>query len=489
MSSWWTKLRGYFSPRQAKTAPGRGERSMPLSETLTLGESGKPVRSSWSEETAAAEALKVSGWVFVCAALRCDAVASLPIKLQVRRGDEWEDAAPASHRSAAKHPLLQLLEQPNGDMTRAEFLQRCVLSLDFGGNMIVTKGRGLGPDFQMDQVVKLWPISSDVLRPVPVREEGGVAYYEKVTSPGYGRRYELEEVIHLQAFPDPTNPYWGMSRMEAAGFASDATVAASQYNFKMFSNGHFPSGLITFDGTPTQEQLVQVRTQFESRYGGSGNAGKIAIFGRNAKYQPFAMDAAKLQVIEGLKLSRSEVFATFGVPPVLAGDFERATYNNTREALKIFWTMTALPLAKQVFGGLQRGLAADFGEDVRVWFDTSHIDVLQDLSVEQVEKAEGLSRLGVPMVEVNRRLRLGLSEEAIQEDDGAGLLPVEKLQQARLGLDLLHTPSTAKWAAEMLGMDEPTPEQMDDYWLKKHGGAAAPDNVVPLRADDQEKTA
>ena len=76
-----------------------------------------------------------------------------------------------------------------------------------------------------------------------VLERGrGITHYEKNRSPDLGAEYPKRDVIHIQGIPDPRRPYWGISRLEALGFAVDGDVAAAQYNARIFSQGHRPSG-------------------------------------------------------------------------------------------------------------------------------------------------------------------------------------------------------------------------------------------------------
>lgn len=444
---------------------------MPLAEVLSWGESGRYVRSTWSEATAVKNQLKTSGYVFGAARFRADAIASLPIKVQIKRGGEWENAPDQTH------PLKTLMDKPNADMTRHEFIQRCILSHDFGGNMLVTKERGLDASFSLG-IAALWPIPTDHLRPVPKREQGGIAEYEKISYPSKGKRYAKEDVIHVQCFPDPTKPYWGLSIAEPGDFAAESDVEASRYNAKMFKQGTFPSGIISLKGNPNHQQLTQARKAWDSQLAGSDNAGKVGFMGMDAKYQPFSLTAKDLQVTEGREVAQREILVAWGVPMQLLTPTE-STYNNLLLAELIFWLFTGLPLAAKIYGGLERGLAPEYGEDVRIWFDTSHIKALSDLPQETVTKAKDLASMGVPLTEVNRRLGLGLEEDAL-----SNLTDADVVTLCNQSLDALHTPATSALVAETLGMTPPTHEQIETYWIAK--GATPAGNVVPFPDQDTE---
>ena len=61
--------------------------------------------------------------------------------------------------------------------------------------------------------------------------------------------------------------------------------------------------------------------------------------------------------------------------------------------------------------------------------------------------------------------------EVIEQDPNA--IPAETvLVQGRLGLDALHTATTATRFAQLLGVPEPTPDQRAEYWAQKQGAKA-----------------
>lgn len=78
---------------------------------------------------------------------------------------------------------------------------------------------------------------------------------------------------------------------------------------------------------------------------------------------------------------------------------------------------------------------------------------------------------------------------AALEQGSADLTPDQKLQQARLAMEMLHTPAFAQWGAEILGAPAPTPEQIEAFWARRGGGGDDGGQPgAPSRADAAEAT-
>lgn len=62
----------------------------------------------------------------------------------------------------------------------------------------------------------------------------------------------------------------------------------------------------------------------------------------------------------------------------------------------------------------------------------------------------------------------GTPRPELDDGDTAGLSPVDKIQQGRLALDMVHSPATSEWASGILGLPTPTPEEIAAYWELKN---------------------
>lgn len=61
-------------------------------------------------------------------------------------------------------------------------------------------------------------------------------------------------------------------------------IACKEYGAKFFANGAAPGGVLEHPGTIKDPQ--RVRESWQSTFGGSGNANKIAVLEEGMKYTP-----------------------------------------------------------------------------------------------------------------------------------------------------------------------------------------------------------
>lgn len=78
----------------------------------------------------------------------------------------------------------------------------------------------------------------------------------------------------------------------------------------------------------------------------------------------------------GKNMSAREIALAFGVPPILIGLTEDATFSNYKESRLHFWEETLLPLFDHFVSELNRWLVPYFGENLRLGYDRDAIEAL-----------------------------------------------------------------------------------------------------------------
>jgi hypothetical protein len=109
----------------------------------------------------------------------------------------------------------------------------------------------------------------------------------------------------------------------------------------------------------------------------------------------------------------------------MVGNYEKATLANIETARQIFWRDTMIPVLDKLSGILNLQLVAEYGSELRIRYDLSQVDALQENYTEKVNNAQGLWSMGLPWNEINRRLEMGF-EDIEGGEIGylpAGLLP------------------------------------------------------------------
>ena len=144
-------------------------------------------------------------------------------------------------------------------------------------------------------------------------------------------------------------------------------IACEEYGAKFFANGAAPGGVLEHPGTIKDPQ--RVRESWQSTFGGSGNANKIAVLEEGMKYTPIGISPEQAQFLETRKFQINEIARIFRVPPHMVGDLEKSSFSNIEQQSLEFvkYTLDSEDEKKKYFvkfnlEGLLRGDYGDLGQ-------------------------------------------------------------------------------------------------------------------------------
>lgn len=164
-----------------------------------------------------------------------EAAAAVPLVLQ--------DA----ERRYDTHPMLDLIESPNGAQGRAELFEAVYGQLLLTGNAYIEAVGGESVPLE------LHVLRSDRMTLVPGADGWPVAY--DYTVGGRKHRFAMGEgaapVCHIKNF-HPQDDHYGFSPMQAAAMALDVHNAASRWSKALLDNAARPSGAIVYKGAEGQ---------------------------------------------------------------------------------------------------------------------------------------------------------------------------------------------------------------------------------------------
>jgi len=373
---------------------------------------GRPIYKDWSTANAIAEGLKATTWVYVCILAISRAVGSVPLRVQARQRDgswAWADLA----RDPRADLLQALMDRPTPFMDRATWTTLLMQYLLLGGEGYAIKNRGLDPSAPP---LELWLVSGDQLAPVPDARLYIAGYELKVGGVTQPKRQPGEDVVPF-LWPDPAEPMRGLSPLRAGAKAVDSEAAAVDWQAASLQNMAVPSGIYRSKLNMTWDQFVDAKKKFEARHLSPENGRSVMFLDADTEFQQVSLSPKELDFVASRDASADEICALFGCPPPVVGRYKNATYNNVETAFRSFWRLTILPYVEQLAGVLNHALVSpDFGADLRLWPDTSSIEILNQLTPDMITTARGLWDMGVPLAEVNRRLGLGLRLDGV---DGA----------------------------------------------------------------------
>ena len=284
--------------------------------------------------------------VYACVRILSEAIAGLPLHLyQYNEGGGKE--------KAVNHPLYRLLhDEPNPEMSSFVFRETLMTHLLLWGNayaQIIRNGKG--------EIVALYPLMPNKMS--VNRDSNGRLYYEYMRATeeapimkGSTVRLSPTDVLHIPGLG--FDGLVGYSPIAMAKNAIGLAIATEEYGSKFFANGAQPSGVLEHPGT--LKDPSRVRDSWQSTFGGSGNANKVAVLEEGMKYTPISISPEQAQFLETRKFQINEIARIFRVPPHMVGDLEKSSFSNIEQQSLEFVKYTLDPWVVRWEQSIQRTL-------------------------------------------------------------------------------------------------------------------------------------
>ncbi|MEU4229540.1 phage portal protein [Nonomuraea sp. NPDC026600] len=351
-------LPALLPPRQA--TPARGLQTKNLGgRTLTaeqwLTNASQSARRAWPVDRAVAEGFERGIWVYKSVDTIADHQSTLDF--QLRQGDEIVD----------DHPLVNLLNDGKANPLETGRTFRYRLStqilLSPPGAFVEVTLSNAGTPIRLD----LLPPSRT--RPVPGLGGNLLSHFETITADGT-RVYIDPERVRWFRKPHPTDPYRGMTPLEAAGLSVDLDFLARLYQVSFLRNDGRPGGIVAIEGRSNEADARLL----ESRFGrGPTEAGKVTVISGKLSYVDLASRPRDMAYGDMANKAKEETLAAFGVGESVLGNSSGRTFDNAEQELFNFWTVTMPPHLRLISAGFDD----DTDDDVVGEFDISNVEVLR----------------------------------------------------------------------------------------------------------------
>jgi HK97 family phage portal protein len=389
-----------------------GKQRVSVAELLRLG---APVWMNQNAEAFAKEGYKQNVVVFRCVDVVAKSLASIP--LVVFQNDKKADAT---------HPLVRLLSRPNPRTTKTRLVhQMAAFRLITGNSWLEKMGAGDNDETSAKNPPReLWVWPPYKMTPIVRSGRGNIipAGYQ-YDSGQQKTAWAVDQVngrscmLPWMTF-NPTNPWVGMSPIEAMARAVDQRNSADEWNQAMLQNSGKPSAMVTSDKPISKDNKKTIRAGLERHVEGPGNAGRTLIAsGPNIKYQQLSLSPQDMDWLEGKNVASRDICSAFGVPNQLAGIQGDQTFANFAEARLALWEDTVLPLGEDFVIELNHWFAEDFpGSEIRM-----DLDKIPALAPRRAAKWETAQKSNFISTNEKRKL-VGFDEIADSQGDGDAIL-------------------------------------------------------------------
>jgi len=402
--------------------PDRRKDYLPSHRLLPPHMAGQKVYSDWSIDAAIDDGYKSS--VYVYAALRrlAESAASIPWVVKERTESGW--------KRIPEHPLEILWErEPNGKMSRSDVVERLVQSLYIGGNSLLQKvllsrsepNAMVVGDVKQPSVKEIWPLQINGFTPITSRRAFITEYDFDFN--GVRRKFRASSIIHVM-FQDPSNPYWGMSPLQAIAREIDVSVSSITWSMNSFDNRAVADGAFVSSDPLTNEQYAAAKSRVSEQYSGTTNARSPWVLGGGWEWVQMSLTPIEMDFIESRKMTRDDILSVFGVPPVVAGFFEDATLANAEVSRRLYWADAVIPLLTRLAAALNRTLTPHFGDpnDIRLFFDVSGVEALRLNRESESRTFFMLQRGGIPYHEAAELVGLRVKSQGEVGDEPYGIM-------------------------------------------------------------------
>lgn len=371
-------------------------------KTVDTWEIGRGLDDDWDTEQAIQKGLKRNVWVYACCTKVAPDVATIPLTVEKKEGDEWV--------VDNNHELNDLFKHPSTNRTLKNIIRMGEYHLLLGGNAIVYHPIVSGKPKGMQT------LHAGKVRPVPDDKGGYKTYQRKDDGAWQNIKDAPESILHVM-YDDPDNPYWGLGRMQAANYVAAASTQAQEWNKNLMDNTVSSNLAFLFKKYLQKEQFTEQVDKISEMYAGAANAGKPIILDNEASIEDLTKTPKEMDFTKSQEQAMYAICSAFGVDPRLIGAKEFSGRAARQEAEKAYWMHTVIPEIQYWTEAMTLYYRQFYDNDIRINYDITNIEALQGEYKEKAETGKDLYDIGVTLDEINRRLELGLETDDIPDSD------------------------------------------------------------------------
>lgn len=338
-----------------------------------------------------------------------DNIASIELRL-VRKVDGEEE-------EVTDHPILDLLDQPagpdNNRYTRTWLMQGFVWALMAGGEFWLDgRSPSTGPNSGQPRRLDLYDSSdfSGFQRDENDRIEG----YHLTTRRGRTVDPDTERCLHAYTYhPDDKERglpilYGVLRQLELLRDADEWNKAISENRGQLA--GFFKPTNLADGQTLSPEQRDQAQDKVDEKVNDARGGHKWLVM--NGAFEPVdtGISPQDAQWLEGSQYAGRLIATGLGIDPALLGDDAAQTYDNYRTALRVAYTTRILPMLDFILDALNRWLVPKYDDELKLTYDPTQIEALQEEQNEKVERLATAVEAGIMTIDEARQ-RIGLDTE------------------------------------------------------------------------------
>lgn len=286
-----------------------------------------------------------------------------------------------------KHPILNLIQNPNPLQSFSEYVKQYSIGRDIFGNSFIHLVFGLNVE-KTQAIYNLPALHSEI---IPVNKN--IIPYNQTNASEIIKEYQFkfnsgtityqpDEIIHIndnQIQVEGNKWLKGTSKIMPLTQVCENIKTA--YEARGILQGNSPMGIITNKSTDGQGSVPMIPGEKEQiqldlkRYGLKKEKYQFLVTSANLDWTSMAVNIGGLKLFEEITADQSALADAFSFPVELFQN--NVTYANKKEAKKQLYQDSIIPEANEFLQNLSTGLNL-IDQGIELYADFSHIPILQD---------------------------------------------------------------------------------------------------------------
>lgn len=249
--------------------------------------------------------------------IRSELLSTLPVDVV----ESSDDGRTRTRRP--RHPVAQVLSQPNSWQTRSELFGMLEAHRVLRGNGYAWKNLVHNPITGFEDVRELLPMHPDQIEVVFGDDLSGPTAYKLRKRNGQTVTMPPSEVVHLKGLT--TDGRMGRGFLRDLSEVIGGSLALQEHANSLWSRDATPAIALKHPKTLSPVAKNNLETSWEETYGRSKDKRRVAVLEEAMEIQQLSLTPEDGQFLETKQDLRAEIAAALGLPPHLMGLSEKTT--------------------------------------------------------------------------------------------------------------------------------------------------------------------
>ena len=261
------------------------------------------------------------------------------------------------------HPLLDLLDEVNEQMSEFDLMYLLGSSLEVTGNAYWLKVRnGLGVP------IELWFLHPQFMRVKPDKNRF-ISVFEYGRKLGGMQKIDPKDIVFFK-YVDVSNPVMGVGPLMKAILEVDLANSMNTHEFTLATRGGTPETILTYpaESILQPDERKRIEREYKQKFRGEGKGGKLFIASGGAKIDKFGFSPKEMNFLGGRKWTKEAILSIFGIPTAIM-DIQSVSRANAEVANNQYQNRTIVPRLLMIEGKMNEDLVPEFDDNLILSFD------------------------------------------------------------------------------------------------------------------------